>query len=384
MKILFWIISISVLLLVVWIWGLSSPPSPVLGTEKVQSNSFSEPKLAIESKNKEIVLGSEIAVTKVDIEEFNPYETQEIKAQIQRVADSYAENIKYPIGSQPIYNPEDVRDFKPFEQAEVDVPFPQDVDDKNPIRIKAATNKYQYFLGDRIDVRVQILGAPADTFINVQGEMSSAKGYVPGELNFVAIDPTLSQFTASLDTQLVPSNSFTPEMVLELTVTVGAKELFTTVAFAYAQASAQIVAVQPSRVDGANLIIPVQFNVFQPGYYFIRAVLDDAKTGEPLVQLQNEGRLIQGNALIELNAHIAALKRQGSEGPYSLRSIISYRGAEQGEVNDVPASPLQYSFSVQGHAFTSYTNEEYVDPYGQERLDFLRGVGNAEQSSEIE
>ena len=315
---------------------------------------------------------------------FNPYENEVLKAQLQQVSDIYAEKIKYPISSQPIYNPEDAREYKEFEQAEVDLPFPDSAGDESPIRISAATNTFQYFVGDTIAVRVQISGAPTDTFIQVSGVLSGGNGDLPVEGVFEPSDQSLTQFTAIFDTKLAPANLLTAEMLVKLNVTVGDRLLFTTVAFRYAVASAQIVAVQQVRTEGPNLVIPLQVNVYQGGYFFVSGVLEDAQTGRPLLQLQAEKRLPLGNGIINLSAHISALRRQGSEGPYVLRSLRSYRGAEVGENFDAPASTTKARFSIQGFPFAAYEDQEFVDELGQERLEFLRGLGAIGEGDDLQ
>jgi len=324
------------------------------------------------------------AVAKADeVEEdaFNPYESEVLKAQLQQVSDIYAENIKYPISSQPIANAEDVREYKEFEQAEVDLPFPTSDDDENPIRISAATDRFQYFQGDVVNIRVLISGAPEDVYSDVKGTIAGALGDVPIDLAFQAVDRNLTEFRASFDSKLAPANSLTPEMLVKLEVNIDGRALFTTVAFKYAQASAQIVGVQNVQAIGPNLVIPLQLNVFKNGYFFVNAVLEDATSGRPLIQLQAEQRLQQGNGIINLNAHISALQQQGSEGPYVVRSIQSYRGAEVGENFDEPASTSQARFNIPGFPFSSYEDQEYVDELAQERLDFLRTLGDVDEDA---
>jgi len=91
-----------------------------------------------------------------------------------------------------------------------------------------------------------------------------------------------------------------------------------------------------------------------------------------------------GNAVFTLNAHIAALRRQGSEGPYLLRSIKLHRASEVGESSDQPGTSDQRSFQVQGFPFSAYQDEEFIDELGQERLDFLREVGSADQAETLQ
>ena len=365
-------ISISVLTL--WTLFGGTETTNNIQTQTVStSDSTSTPVTALIAKTVK-----KKAVLEAVEEDSNPYESEVFKAQLQQVSDIYAENIKYPITSQPISNPEDAREYKEFEQAEVDLPFPEGDDDQNPIRISAATNTFQYFEGDVVNVRVQITGAPQDTFIQVEGVLSGSNGDLPIQGVFEASDQSLSEFTAAFDTNLAPKNLLTQEMLVKLNVTVGDRPLFTTVAFKYAIASAQIVGVQPPRTQGPNLVIPLQLNVFQSGYYFVSGVLEDAQTGRPLIQLQAEKRLAQGNGVIDLTAHIAALRRQASEGPYVLRSLRSYRGAEVGENFDAPASNSQSRFNIQAFPFSEYQDEEYVDEDAQERLDFLRDLGSVD------
>jgi len=97
-----------------------------------QDNSPSIPLAQPKVIKKKAVLDSD------EEEEFNLYENEALKAQFKQVAEIYAENIKYPITSQPIYNVDDARDFKEFEQAEVDLPFPDGDDDEN----RSCTNKW--------------------------------------------------------------------------------------------------------------------------------------------------------------------------------------------------------------------------------------------------
>lgn len=307
--------------------------------------------------------------------EFNPFESDAFKEQLKQVADIYAENIKYPITSQPIYNADEARDYKEFEQSEVDLPFPGDDDDQNPIRISAATNTFQYFQGDTVIVRVQISGAPQETFIDVKGVLSGSNGDLPIEGVFHPNDESLTQFTAVFDTKLAPSSLLTHEMLVKLNVSVGDRPLFTTVAFRYSDASAQIIGVQQVRTEGPNLVIPLQVNVFQSGYYFVNGILEDAQTGRPLIQLQAEKRFLQGNGIINLSAHITALRRQASEGPYVLRSLRSHRGAEVGERFDVPVSTSSPRYSIQGFPFSAYDDEEYENEDSEDVLEFLDGLG---------
>lgn len=313
---------------------------------------------------------------------YDPYQSEVLKAQFLQIGDAYADSIQYPISSQPIKNAEDVREYEPFEQSEVDLPFPEDNGDESPIRIVAATDQFQYFKGDVVGIRVQIQNAPEQKFTQVKGIISGAKGELPSQIDFRPNDQSMLEYRAVFDTKVAPTHLLTNEMLVTLHVIVGERSLTTTVAFKVATASAQITGTQAVQPQGANLVIPVQVNVFQDGYYFLTAILQDSLSGKPLIQLQAEQRLSQGNGVIQLKAHISALKQQGSEGPYVLRSMTLNRGAEENESFDVPGSTTHPQFSIKGFPFSSYQNEAHTDELEQERLEFLRNAGAIDENEE--
>jgi hypothetical protein len=65
-----------------------------------------------------------------------------------------------------------------------------------------------------------------------------------------------------------------------------------------------------------------------------------------------------------------------------LRRVNTYRGADSGETYDVPASNVQTEFDIQGFPFSQYDDVPYQDELASERLEFLRDLGGAEDSSD--
>jgi len=310
-------------------------------------------------------------------DDYNPYEDEALKAQFKQIADLYRESAKYPHFSQPINNPESVRDYEPYEKTEVDTLFP-DEDGGTPIRLQAALEKYQYFSGDTIFARIRVVGAPANAYVSVVATIAGPVGDTPLKSEMQPTDAGLSEFQVQFDTQLAPPGSFAPEMLMKFIVAVNEQTLFTTVGFRYADASALLLAVPYARQEAEYLNIALQYSVFQAGYYFANAILADAQTGRPLIRLQAEGNMPQGNGLLTMRAHSQALKAAGSEGPYFLRSIQTYRGANDGEQFDAPANITQRQFEVQAVPFSQYDNVDYNDPLNDERTDFLDNVGDVD------
>ena len=371
------VLGLMVVIVGVVLWFVQQQPAEQTPNTEL---TLSEPDLAVASTlPKNLAANTTKTADDEEDETFNPYQSEVFKAQVQQVADLFEEHSKYPVGSRPITNPDAVREPEPFEFNEVDLPFSDDLDSDDPIRISAATDTFQYFQGDIIRVRARISGAPSDTFIGVSGNLSGPGGDLPFPLVFQPADGTLTEFTSEFDSGLIPPGLTSPEMAAVIKVKVGTEDLLTTVSFRYDQPSAQIIGTLPSRVEGPNLVIPLQVSVGQTGYYFARGVLEDAQTGQPLIELQNEGPLTAGNGILNLNAHILALRVHQSEGPYTLRSVKLHRGAETGESFDVPASTLQKTFAIQGFPFSSYEDEEFVDELAQERLEFLRELGAVDE-----
>jgi hypothetical protein len=324
-----------------------------------------------------------------DEPEEDPFLDREMQAQFLQVADLYKQNSRYPVGSIPVVGERFAQPIKPFEQAEVDTPYPLDEDDTDPIRISASLEKMEYFAGEPILARVMVSGGEVDEYSRIEASgsvMGVSNGRDTGlNVNFERVN--FNEFRSVIDTQAVPSGQIPREALLALTIKLeDGRSLAQTVPFFYnGAASARVENVLNSRQDGAFLVIPVQYNVAEPGYYFIDAILDDATTGQPLVQLQTEGRMQLGNGLLTLKAHIHALMDAGSPGPYTLRVVSSYRAGTLNETRDVAATvsrPLGYY--VEGAPFDHYDDTPFVDPEVQERIDFLEQMGNGGKNEESE
>jgi len=309
----------------------------------------------------------------------NPYENAAVKAQIRQVADLYAQASKYPHYSQPITNPEEFKEPEPFEDTEVDTPFPEQ-DEPNPVRLLLATEKYQYFHGEPIRARLRLLNVNPDAVINATGTIATADSDTPLTSQFVPSN-VAGEYFAQFDTNLVSPSQMAPEMLLKAVVEIDQSPLFTTLGFRYQAAEAQLSGVAWSRPEAEYLVIALQYSVNRAGYYFANGVLADAESGRPLIQLQGEGRMQQGNDLLYLQAHAQALRAAGSEGPYILRSVRGYRGAERGETFDKPTDTLLPEYPVLGYSFDQYDQSEYVDPQAEERAEFLRELGSLDDDS---
>ncbi|TDF37332.1 hypothetical protein EYS14_14360 [Alteromonadaceae bacterium M269] len=304
---------------------------------------------------------------------------ENFKAQLVNVAYQYNQTAQYPVGSQPIINPDDVRDSRPFEETETTFPFP--IED-GTVNLSVAADKFQYFDGDSITLKIKLNGDIEDKFISPQAIITSPNKKndtsIPFTLN--ATNQSRTEFLGTFETATLSRNAFDPEMLVEITVNVDNEPLFTTLSFRYNEASAKLTGVGNARPNGANLDIPLNFEVSKEGYYFVRAVLQDQRSGKPLIALQQEGKMRKGKDELTMQAHIQALKASKSEGPYVIRSFNIIRGAEQGEQFDVPGASEESSYTVLGFPFSQYNDDVYEDEFAQQRAEFLLKLGA--QSSE--
>ena len=305
------------------------------------------------------------------IENEHPSDDAIFKVQFSQVADSYLQTAQFPVNSQPISHPDEVYEPAPFEEAQFTIPFP--MQGGGTLQVNAALNKFTYFAGEKIEVQVTVKGAPQGAYVQAQGSFANAERDLPNELLLNTNNDSF--FSGQVDTSTMLGSDFTPEMLLKVLVKVDGEEFFITQGFRYFKASANVVGIGRVEVNSANLDIPVKLNVDESGYYFMRAVLVDEESSKPLVALQAEGRFAKGSRELLLQAHIQALKVGGSEGPYILKNINLYRGANENEEFDVPGKSDKKRYAVSGFSFSQYDDVVHVDKLAHERAAFLRSLG---------
>ena len=367
----------AVAMVVFWFFDNKKPSSnnvEFVNTVSPASNKTN----SINTLNKE---ASPVVETRIK-DDFSEFEQQVLTAQVQNIADRYADTARFPIGSQPIRNIADARPAEPFEETEVETPF--ETESGDIIGVSAAVDKFQYFSNETINVRLELSGLSEGVFVKATATIASQQGNTSLVTDLEAIDSSQSVLLGALNTSLTSSQFFSKEMFVKVFVEVDGEPFLTTVAFSYDTASAQLVGLGLVQPNGATLDIPFEYTVFQSGYYFVSALLQDQQTGQPLIALQTEGRMTQGNGQVIAQAHIQALKEAGSEGPYVLTNIKAYRGAERGEQFDVPASNVKSQFEIAAQPFSSYEDQAFEDPLAQERVEFLKELGNLENQTDDE
>lgn len=304
---------------------------------------------------------------------------EDLADKFDQVADAYEQSARYPANSQVVRDADLVAPKKPFEESQVDLSFPDQDGGELPLSLSAATEKFQYLNGEKITARLIINGAEENAAISASAiVVSPGIGNISSQKSLDSTAEINNEFRTEFDSQLFPEKGLSSELMIRFTVDVNDQNLVATVPFKYGIASARLDSIPYSRAEGEYLLIPLQFTVFESGYYFVDAILDEANTSRPLVQLQTEGRMSNGNDVLLLRAHQQALKDAGSEGPYTLRVRTAFRGADVNEVADAPVVLPNTGFAIPSVGFAEYEDVQYTDAEVKQRIEFLRGLGNKE------
>jgi hypothetical protein len=303
----------------------------------------------------------------------NPYFNQEVKARLAQVADSYAEQIKYPSFSMPINNQESLQKYLPNRSFAAERRL--NIEDENSPSIHLQTDKRRYFSGEDIHVTVSVTGLTGDPWVKVQTRL------VGGELTLVKPDARASgQETSTYHVSFTGIDELTDSAIEEyrviamVTIDGQVYELGTPVS--YVAKVAKVTDVGMSQVRGEYLYIPVNVTTNKPGYHKLSANLYSAQSGKPLVHLSAQQELRSKQGQMQLKAHKASLEEGGDSGPYRLKDISFTRMPSSPNFTTEYGSASEDSYAINGYAFDEYDDVPYVDEEAQQRHEFLQQVGN--------
>ena len=295
--------------------------------------------------------------------------------QIEDIATAYSQSAKYPRGSQPIFNPEQVFVFSPFEENATSFALNSNL--HGQLQLSVATEKYQHFSGDDISVLVTIGKVPSTSSVGATATLSDIAGDELLSLNLEANFAQGWQLTGIIDASTLANLDLPPELSVLANVDVDGESYFSTTTIKYNQPSATIKGLGNANPNAEYLELPLKVDVHNAGYYFLSAVLFDAAGKIPLVQLQAEARLPEGDQELLLKAHVQALKVSANEGPYLLKNFVLTRGADDTEVFDSAGNSKVDKLNVEAFSFDRYEDKPYENPLAQERVAFLRNLSKA-------
>lgn len=362
--------------IIVGLWFNSDKDAAVMDSPVAhQITSEKEPVAQIQQSDQPETLATSAPVQQQEEaseSEENPFFEAETKARLIQIADTFEEDIQYPVYSKPILNKEELQKYLPNISAASSLP----VDTKNPDspRINLKTSKLQYFRGEPIKAQAYVDGLNLPESIEVSARLvmdGESLAQEQGE----SVANQANRFLITIDSNQIPASLASNELRLIAEFDLDGARYEIGAPIQYLNAAAEIDYVGTAQVVESVLQIPVYITTSQPGYHHLSAILFDAQTGAPLVHLNAEKELLVERDFIPLQAHIAALKAAGHEGPYLLKNFSLVRQPSAPDFTTqygkVPAQAVQ----VNGFSFSEYRDEPYIDHEAQARLEFLKKLG---------
>nr|WP_136250559.1 hypothetical protein [Ningiella ruwaisensis] len=304
-----------------------------------------------------------------------PVEAQiSLATQIEDIANAYSDTAQYPVNSQPIKDPAQIVTFAPFEENATD--FSLDSELYGKVRLSVATKQYQHFVGDDIEVLITLANVPDSASVSAEASLTHIDGkeIIPIELNR-RFEETW-KFNASVSAMELEETSLPQELQVAARVEADGEIFFSTASLQYHDPSATITGLDYPNPNAEYLDIPLSLEVHEKGYFYLSAVLYDQSGKKPLVQLQQEARLGEGEQEMVLKAHIQALKFHLDEGPYILKHLQIRRGAEEGESVDQQGNSQSQAYEIDAFSFDRYEDKPYRNELAQEREAFLRRLSS--------
>lgn len=296
----------------------------------------------------------------------------EMRAQLADIANAYAQNARYPDYAKPLNN-NDWQFLHP--QALV----PRKAALANVPNFSATVILDRYIIDRSVEQAVQVqLSAESGfdntvsvTGINVwlqqNGKRSPVMALAGSGQVFSGVLPV-----ASL--RAVPQGE--TAVMAQLMFSHGEKATVNAMVKLY-EPEARLVRVGDTQVDGADLLIPVHFEVNKAGSYLVAANLFSADGTEPVSHLTAEMTLSPDHKSGLLKVHAATLRAKQAAGPYLLKDFdITRLPDTAGELTTYGSSKVK-SFAVSGFSLDSYSNEPYNDPAAQQKLEFLQKLATA-------
>jgi len=296
----------------------------------------------------------------------------EMRAQLADIANAYTQNARYPDYAKPL-NSNDWQFLHP--QALV----PRKAALANVPNFSATVILDRYIIDRSVEQAVQVqLSAESGfdnsvsvTGINVWLQQNAKRSPV---MALAGSGQVFSGVLPVASLRAVPQGE--TAVMAQLIFSHGEKATVNAMVKLY-EPEARLVRLGDTQVDGADLLIPVYFEVNKAGSYLVAANLFSADGTEPVSHLSAEMTLSPDNKSGLLKVHAATLRAKQAAGPYLLKDFdITRLPDSAGELTTYGSSKI-ISFAVRGFPLDSYSNEPYNDPAAQQKLEFLQKLATA-------
>ena len=287
------------------------------------------------------------------------------------MASAYASELQYPGYSRPL-SAEDSHLLNPNNYVVQPVPL------EGGASAAIVLPKYRFSYPEAIPVSLQVSGLMVhNVSVQLRSEQDStllaseAMLNATGQSNDQRNDQNNEQSTAqNWQAELSPADDWDGPLEVSVTFSANGREQTLKTGFVYSHPVATITGVGSSRGVGSDMLIPVELEVEQAGYYRLRANLFTEKR-QPLALLTATEKLSEGKGELILRAYKAVLREQ--EGPYILSSfVLERRPAVPGELTRFGDSE-QSEYPLEFFSLSQLTDEPWqASAEEQQRLQFLQ------------
>ncbi|MDX1696283.1 MAG: hypothetical protein R3208_21135 [Ketobacteraceae bacterium] len=282
--------------------------------------------------------------------------------------DQNADIPDYPSYSRPIFSEGQMTQYVPNQSFASCLPRNLDDPGERPTSSSdnAATwvkaSRFWYFPGETITAEADVIGLDASRFSSVSARLIVDEGNeVIATATGVKIPGTAHKYRLSFDNagEFSIDNTKRMSIIAEFTVEDHYFEIGTSIEY-YETVVTRLDSIGPAEVIAEHLEIPVYVSTTELGIHSVSANLYDAESGIPLVHLYADKDLTLESDVITLQAHIAALKIAGSEGPYVLKDFALTRKPSPPNYVTERGSVIPSSVAIPQFPFTEYNDIPYV------------------------
>ncbi len=290
-----------------------------------------------------------------------------MKQQLAQIADAYRESMRFPSYSKPL-SEDDWQMLHPRAFVPDEVP----VDGVPDLQVSIELNQSINDLRQPLPVRV-LAASPTPLVATVEVSLRNGDTRTAAiRLQASAARSNVQVFEGVLPAELLAAAGAGEVVALANLQLFSGKSVAMTALTSLYGSGADLRYLADAYVDGANLVIPAHFDVYQEGFYRVQANLMDAATGNPVSHL-NAAFMLSAQAPVGLmKVHAETLRAMQAPGPYVLTDFDIVRSSSWPGDSSGYGSAIKDAYEVAGFSLDRYSDEPYVDAQAQQRLQFLQ------------
>jgi len=296
----------------------------------------------------------------------DPWAYEAVKKQMIAVSNAYEENIRYPKYSKPLAtNDWALLNPRPF----IPKKLPMDFDEK--VSASIVLDHYIVHLDQNLPVSVRVNGNARVNKVQVYLEGDKDKKYAvtlsPGGMADGA-----QTFLAEIPFEVLSATGRGEMLIFADINFANEQQAKVSAVFKLVETDAILTALNEAYIEGPHLMIPAEFDIAISGYYRFEANLFDKGSKQPISHLNSTFLLTKEDNTGLIKVHAMTLRRTGFAGPYILTDINITRGPAKPSDKSGYGVAKEESYQIRGFDLSYYSNEAFVDPKNQQRLDFLQ------------